>query len=147
MSDISRELREWAAAQCNSLALYALADRIDAEMVELPRDRDGAPIHVGDTVWNANKDAIECTVTSIELYEDITKIFTSSRGINAIVGPRDLTHKPKDSLERIIRGMSAEIESMESSITASDDALDALRDYMQRIKALAEKEGGSDERI
>lgn len=31
--------------------LLALADRIDAEMVELPKDRDGAPIHVGDTVY------------------------------------------------------------------------------------------------
>lgn len=29
MSEISDELREWAAAQCNSLALYKLADLID----------------------------------------------------------------------------------------------------------------------
>lgn len=28
-----------------------LADCIDAEMVELPKDADGVPIHVGDTVW------------------------------------------------------------------------------------------------
>lgn len=28
MSRIADELREWAAAQCNSLALYNLADRI-----------------------------------------------------------------------------------------------------------------------
>ena len=34
--------------------LRALADRIDSEMVELPRDRDGVRIHVGDTVWGCS---------------------------------------------------------------------------------------------
>ena len=40
--------------------------------------------------------------------------------------------------------MSADIDSMPISYTA-DDANDALREYRDRIKALADKEGGSDD--
>jgi hypothetical protein len=54
MSDISRELRK-VADECligvANTRVSDLADRIDAEMVELPRGKDGSPIHVGDTVY------------------------------------------------------------------------------------------------
>ena len=58
MTKISDELRKWCdesdvdGGACDELRV--LADRIDAEMVELPKDADGAPIHVGDTVWDYN---------------------------------------------------------------------------------------------
>lgn len=51
---ISDELREWADVHCGEECeeyLGLLADRIDREMVELPKDMDLAPIHVGDTVY------------------------------------------------------------------------------------------------
>ena len=57
MSKISDEIREWCELcggiidSVDKAELDALADRIDAETVELPRDRDGVPIHVGDTVY------------------------------------------------------------------------------------------------
>lgn len=55
---ISDEIREW----CNLPQAYSipcdelreLADRIDAEMVELPKDMDGVPIHIGDTAYLYN---------------------------------------------------------------------------------------------
>ena len=58
MSKISDELRKKAKRVRNSrVSTYRspseyerLADRIDQEMVELPRDRDGVPIHVGDVL-------------------------------------------------------------------------------------------------
>lgn len=143
MSGISDELRKHAKRMRN-LRIFTykdpseyehLADRIDAEMVELPRDRDGAPIHVGDTVWNANKDAIECTVTSIELYEDITKIFTSCRGTEAIVSPTGLTHNRPDSWERIA-------DDVETLVWLDDEDEERLRkELAERIRRLA-KEGG-----
>lgn len=47
MSKISAEIRMW----CNRPAgpyddLRYLASRIDSEMVELPKDADGVPIHI-----------------------------------------------------------------------------------------------------
>lgn len=57
MSGISDELRTKATKMCapnSSIGPTApsyfrdLADRIDAEMVELPKDRDGEYIHIGD---------------------------------------------------------------------------------------------------
>lgn len=54
ISDELRELSSKAGIYSNSCRkLRKLADRIDAEMVELPKDRDGVPIHVGDTVYTS----------------------------------------------------------------------------------------------
>ena len=56
MGKISDQLREWtrrarADEHMSLRELDAIADRIDAEMVELPRDIDGVPINLGDTVY------------------------------------------------------------------------------------------------
>ncbi|MDD6566952.1 MAG: hypothetical protein PUF11_09260, partial [Parafannyhessea umbonata] len=63
MSSISDELRNYGRRLVSNASPFnctfgdirayqdELADRIDAETVELPRDRDGVPIHVGDTVY------------------------------------------------------------------------------------------------
>lgn len=70
---ISDEIRDWCDDDkhyCDGLwTLRSLADRIDREMVELPRDKYWAPIHLGDTVWSVD-DGMEFTVTSITLYAD-----------------------------------------------------------------------------
>ena len=49
MTDISDEIRK-VADEWDVMPLYALADRIDAETVELPKDADGVTIRVGDTL-------------------------------------------------------------------------------------------------
>ena len=56
---ISDEIRNWCDPSKNYTIngdyrdmLRAIADRIDAEMVELPRGKDGKPIHIGDTVYD-----------------------------------------------------------------------------------------------
>ena len=50
MTRISDEIRK-VADEYDVLPLYGLSDHIDAEMVELPKDADGVPIRVGDTVY------------------------------------------------------------------------------------------------
>ena len=66
MSKISDELRDY----CKKVLCYThyydkfwyLADRIDSEMVELPKDADGETIHVGDTLDGYGK-----TIEVVEL--------------------------------------------------------------------------------
>lgn len=59
---ISDEIRKWCdeadvdGNACDELC--ELADRIDREMVELPKDADGVPIHVGDTVYYTEGDLL-----------------------------------------------------------------------------------------
>ncbi|MDD6566395.1 MAG: hypothetical protein PUF11_06395, partial [Parafannyhessea umbonata] len=71
MSSISDELRQFIDDDGlfpNQIdELRCIADRIDSELMELPRDRDGAPIHVGDTVWL--DDGQKADVISIVLAE------------------------------------------------------------------------------
>ena len=57
MTKISDEIRSfvkrsYADEYMDPRELLAIADRIDREMVELPKDADYVPIHVGDTVWD-----------------------------------------------------------------------------------------------
>ena len=49
---ISDELREWGYGFCGDTydVVTAIADRIDSEMVELPKDKDGEYIHIGDVM-------------------------------------------------------------------------------------------------
>jgi hypothetical protein len=103
MTKISDELRKWCdeseadwegcdLGACDELRV--LADRIDAEMVELPKDADGAPIHVGDTVWDV-EDGMEFTVRSTTLYAGgAAKVNAFTEGCDAHVSPACIAHTP-----------------------------------------------------
>lgn len=47
---ISDELRNWCDMACGDKTISKLADRIDSEMVEQPKDRNGRILHIGDEV-------------------------------------------------------------------------------------------------
>lgn len=64
MTRISDEIRK-VADEYDVTPLYALADRIDAEMVELPRDANNELIHLGDKTYDLNGD--EQTAISFQL--------------------------------------------------------------------------------
>ena len=108
MTKISDKMREWADTCCVDYVdkadcdeLRALADRVDDEMVELPRDRDGVPIHVGDTVWDV-EDGMEFEVKSITMYAGgAAKVNAFREGCDAHVGPTYFTHTRPDSWERL----------------------------------------------
>lgn len=122
-----------------------LADRIDAEMIELPRGKDGKPIRMGDTVYTEDEPETGFNVRYIEFSSDHgTTVGIESNGIDTFRRPLSLTHEQPESWGRIADDMRAEIESLEHGSFASDDALDALRDYEARIRALAGKEAGDE---
>lgn len=144
MAKISDEIREWvrralADEHMDLRELDALADRIDKELIELPRDRDGVPIHVGDTVYleGGHKDIVDNINLSLKDEHSIRFIV---RGNGVVRLPNDLTHKRPDSLELIaneLEGLS--VDSMISDINlVSACALDLAK----RIRKLA-KIGGT----
>ena len=137
MSDISDELRELAdEAGIYSNArtkLCELADRIDREMLELPRDKDGVPIHVGDTVYM--EDGIHTIVHSIDLMADATNIVCWVRNRGYVpLNPSDVTHTLPDSFERIAD------ELKEWSKNPRGLGGSKLYEWADRIRKLAEKE-------
>lgn len=141
---ISDEIRKWcdeADVDGNACwVLRELARRIDDGMVELPRDRDGKVIHIGDTVWDV-WDGMEFTVTSITLYADsVAKVDASCYGCDAHTSPTCFTHKRPDSLERIADELDGWrlAASLDCRIKAIDE--DIVYDLAERIRKLA-KEG------
>lgn len=122
-------------SECDKL--LALADRIDAETVELPRGKDGRPIHVGDTVYDEFPDAL--TVNSITLSDCYARVKASGkRAVYDGLDPERLTHERPDSLERI----ADELEewSEDNRINGDGEVFDRARQFSERIRKLAKKE-------
>lgn len=118
-----------------------LADRIDDEMVELPRDKEGKPVHPGDIEYRTNGDI--CEIYTIE-------INGGGAYVTAMVGggtdhadimdldPRKLTHTMPDSLERIVD----DIANFGINANIDNDTLGFLVKIQGRICDIAKKESG-----
>ena len=119
MAKISDEIRQWGIDTYSGdeiraiKELRALADRIDRELVELPKDRDGVPIHVGDTVYL--DDGRKAEVTHIDLMWGTSCIACFASGKDHDCFPSGISHTRPDSWERIAN----ELEGL--SVDSSDN--------------------------
>lgn len=135
MQSISGEIREfvqrsYADEHMDPRELLALADRIDAEMVELPRDKDGAPIHVGDMLRGCDAVLVDVFTTVVELrFNGRWEIDTT---FGSITEPRLFVHDSPDSLERI----ADELDDFKLGRSLED-----LRSIAERIRKLAKERG------
>lgn len=133
---ISDELREFADAEVLSAIqisdLKHMAKRIDAEMVELPKDADGVPIHVGDTVWGCIS-GIQMAVHELRLKD--RWIISTDTGFTPKASA--VTHARPDSFERT----ADELEAWCDDTDVDGDACDVPRGIAERIRKLAEREG------
>lgn len=140
MTKISDEIREFVRRSykdehMDPRELLALADRVDAELVELPKDADGVPIHVGDVVHL--DDGHVAKVTCIDLTSTKTRIVCwVSRGGRVWRMPSCISHKPADSWGLIAN----ELEAWCDRVDVDGDACGKPRDLADRIRKLA-KEG------
>lgn len=142
MSKISDELREFAylhfsgsenVGPCD--ALMGIADRIDAEMAELPKTADGMPLHVGDTAYTEDGDGFE--IVRIIIDQGMTKIVCSTGGdVDIMRTPSYVFHERPDSLERI----ADELEAWYDGADVDGDACDVPRAIVGRILRLAKRE-------
>lgn len=115
--------------------LGALSIRIKSEMVELPKDRDGVPIHVGDTVYL--EDGRMALVTEISIKRDWVAIDCWDESKHVTYDPSGITHVRHDSFERI----ADELDEMVDAADSADDRCEKLADLADRIRRLAEREG------
>lgn len=141
MSDISRELRKVADERLVGVAntrVSDLADRIDAEMAELPRGKDGRPIHVEDTLYDS--DGTQWTVTHIYYYspDDGPDVVAQHGNAEINFEPPDyhgMTHERPDSWERIAQ----ELDAWCDRVDVDGDACDEPRELARRIRRLAKE--------
>lgn len=142
MGKISDELREFADAEVLSAIqisdLKHMVKRIDAEMVELPKDADGVPIHVGDTVYGCISGR-KSQATGLRL-EDAWVILTN----HGFGEPHIFTHTRPDSLESIADELEAakgwRDQNGEYSCIVSSVSTKTLGDWADRIRKLAKEQ-------
>lgn len=139
---ISDEIRRWCNFYCDGPIykgdfeeLRAIADRIDKEMVKLPKYADGEPIHVGDTAYL--KDGREVKVIRFIFEPETLTIVCSLDGNPDVVRlPFELWHERHDSWERI----SDDIETFGNEADINDTVVEFLCKIQERIRKLAAKE-------
>ena len=145
MGKIGDEIRDFVARSYNDeymdpKELLALADRIDAEMVALPKGADWKPILPDQTVYDLNGNEYE--VENVTLYDDggwLALATLEGATNSSVIIPTSLTHTQPapDSLERIADELDEwRKDAVEDSrIRASDEG--ALHGFAERIKKLA----------
>lgn len=137
---ISNEIREYASEYNRSYVfnygeLRAFAARLDREMVELPKDRDGVPIHVGDTVYlDDGRKAIVMRISIGTNDDSVISLLANGNKLARI--PWYISHKRPDSRETI----ADELDWMVDAANHADDTCGRLADLAERIRKLA-KEG------
>ena len=136
----SAALRGWvrrARADCymSLRELEAIADRIDAELVELPKSADGEYIHVGDVVYL--DDGRKAEVRRIQLSERENSICFDVCGDFFSLWPENLTHTAPDSFERI----ADELDAWCNRVDVDGDACGKPRVLAERIRKLAKEQG------
>lgn len=132
---ISDEIREWCKwCDEHSAArdeLCKLADRIDREMLELPHDADGIPIHVWDTVYD-RKSGSQMEVRSMS-FNGQWHLTTNKGHIN---NTSLVAYEMPDSFERI----ADDLEKWLDEPSADWDDFKKARALVDRIRKLAKKE-------
>lgn len=108
-----------------------LANRIDHEMVELPKDRDGVPIHEGDKMYL--DDGQMFVVNCIKFVDNDNPFFYLTDVNRAAYIPNELTHTCPDNLERI----ADELDKWCDGADIYGDACGVPRELVDRIRKLA----------
>ena len=142
MGKISDEIRKWCeddgeGAMRTIKQLYTLADRVDREMVELPLDRDGVPIHVGDTVYLEDGRMAEAYSIKFKNCETNVLCRTPSGCYGYVYRlPNKLTHNCPDSFGRIADDM----DNFADANYASGLLKQGIKDFADRIRKLAKEQ-------
>lgn len=134
VDDIKAVVRRSMGRFIPSELLESVASRIEDEYVELPVDKDGVPIKVGDTVYLGYGD-VKYLVTGLSY--DITSVSVHvERGLEiGWYSPENVSHEQRpDSLERI----AGELDAMGDDPKKCGE--DALRDLAERIRKLAKED-------
>ena len=116
--------------------LRDFADRIDAEMVELPKDKSGEPVHPGDALYSDDGDR---TVVGEMRYTGPVDDFDgwSVYSESDMLLTEWFTHDPDDSLERIAQDMENRASSpliQCGAMFSAESVKDDLLEFAERIR-------------
>ena len=139
---ISDEIRK-VADEYDVLPLYGLADRIDSETVELPKDADGREVPL-DTKELYDANGKKVNITSFAFFCDAYGYWSywkahtpDTRCDDGMFYVDELYLTPSDNWER----MANELDEMVDASDSADDRCEKLADLADRIRKLAKREG------
>ena len=115
----------------------AILDRLNdlcdtSNMLELPRDKDGEVIRIGDTVYD--KDGEEYKVTGYRILFDDADIFLSngSEPAYTTVYTHYVTHKKPVTIKSLLERIKRVMDDDSTTVWAYDE-LDDIADQLERL--------------
>lgn len=140
---LSDAIRKWCDIHVGTFVnrddceeLLAIANHIDSWLFESPRDMDGVPIHIGDTVYLDGGDR-KSTVERIGLGISRRGIFCMVYGKDFSSVPEHISHVSGDDLESIANGLDNAIDDMIDQELIFLSHLRDCRSVIDRIRKLA----------
>ena len=128
MAEIGDEIREfvrrsYADEHMDPMELLALADRIDRELVELPKDADGEYIRVGDTLDGYGK-----TIEVVELRYGRSGWVLISRDGSGYADTFAFAHHHEPTVEDVLQEFADEMNQNLGMYTGEAIDADEWRD-------------------
>lgn len=106
-----------------------------SNMVELPLDKDGKVIRVGDTVYE--REGAEWRVTAINLFENGSNVFVRSDNVGTTYRSNVLTHK-KPTKNAVL---AAQIRAVvRSAISMPNFAVNKLSNIAEQLESLGDSD-------
>lgn len=117
--------------------LKALKDRVidlcdTSNMIELPTDKDGEVIRIGDTVYDDNDTKYK--VTGYRIFCDRTDVYLTSRTIFVYrsKSANDLTHKQPVTVKTLVERIKNVMNDDSTTVWAYDE-LDDIAEQLERL--------------
>lgn len=116
--------------------LKALKDRIldlcdTSNMIELPRDKDGEVIHVGDTVYE--REGAEWLVNAINIFENGSNVSVRSGNVYTTYRSDVLTHKKPTENAVLAAQIRAVVRSAISMPNFAVNKLSNIADQIEKL--------------
>lgn len=116
--------------------LKALKDRIldlcdTSNMIELPRDKDGEVIHVGDTVYE--REGAELLVNAINIFENGSNVSVRSGNVYTTYRSDVLTHKKPTENAVLAAQIRAVVRSEISMPNFAVNKLSNIADQIEKL--------------
>ena len=110
-----------------------LADEIEKELgeryVELPLDKDGVPIHVGDEMVDTY--GHEFVVRELDFRKTIVRVYGIAYGIGHLYEPSQTIHRHEPTAEEVIGELIHDVCHMHESSKTHDQL---VKEYAKRLQ-------------
>ena len=138
IEQLHKEIQVLDENNIDTYELVRIADAIEREVeegyIELPKDKNGVPIRLGDRVCSAYGGTYEVARVTREDYNGTTTWYIEDFSSNYSLGPEDLTHHKPPTVEDVLEDYRVKYYDLVTDMECKNITNE---EYVQGINELA----------